>query len=251
MSKPNKIVATKVTKSSDGSDILNIQKSLVESVKHETDRRLSSECGCNKPSCAIGYTMPFKKLHGVGINASINFSRYTRRVSFSICADFIYSGDSCDEVVLFTTDIINDNQEVGPLNTHAFGCRHGPQTPAPELKLTTYSLEDYTKILEKVRHIIISLEFDKQAGRFRPATEKPTHDLAGWAAFAELCPTLELSYDKCCVCHEHTMTRTDCNHNLCYVCWSAIKPTSDADRYDDLCRHCPLCRCDISLIDVE
>lgn len=244
MSKSNKITAVKVTKS-DGSDILSPPKSLIEAVKTETDRRLASHCGCGKLSCAIEYSLPFKKLHEVGINATLEFGRYIKRVTFSICADFVYIGDSVEDLVLFTTTIIGDESSL-QLNTHALGCRHAPQIPQADTKtIIAYSLEDYTKILEKVRHVIISLEFDKQVGRFRPATDKPTNDLAGWAAFAELCPALELSHDKCCVCHDYTTTRTECEHSLCYVCWTAIKPTPDDD---DLLRHCPLCRCDISRI---
>jgi len=50
---------------------------------------------------------------------------------------------------------------------------------------------------------------------------------------------------ECCVCTNHTLTKTPCNHQLCHRCWFKLKLNSERDI------PCPMCRQDIGYIDME
>jgi hypothetical protein len=47
--------------------------------------------------------------------------------------------------------------------------------------------------------------------------------------------------DECCVCREHTKTKTHCNHSLCYVCWEQL-PIDGNPLYEECTIDCPICR---------
>lgn len=49
------------------------------------------------------------------------------------------------------------------------------------------------------------------------------------------------SGNMCCVCNEHTTTKTPCGHELCLVCWEQIQGN----------KTCPLCRHEIRYRNAE
>lgn len=48
-------------------------------------------------------------------------------------------------------------------------------------------------------------------------------------------PNLVIDKCECVVCYEKTQTKTDCEHSLCYRCWSKLKEVDGA-------LPCPMCR---------
>ncbi len=48
-------------------------------------------------------------------------------------------------------------------------------------------------------------------------------------------PNLVMDKCECSVCYEKTQTKTDCEHSLCYRCWSKLKEVDGA-------LPCPMCR---------
>ncbi len=50
---------------------------------------------------------------------------------------------------------------------------------------------------------------------------------------------------ECCVCTNHTLTKTPCNHVLCRRCWFKLRMNDERDI------PCPMCRQDIGLLDME
>jgi hypothetical protein len=50
---------------------------------------------------------------------------------------------------------------------------------------------------------------------------------------------------ECCVCINHTLTKTPCNHILCHRCWFKLRNNSEQEI------PCPMCRQDIGYIDME
>ena len=48
-------------------------------------------------------------------------------------------------------------------------------------------------------------------------------------------PNLVMDKCECVVCYEKTQTKTDCEHSLCYRCWSKLKEVDGA-------LPCPMCR---------
>ncbi len=48
-------------------------------------------------------------------------------------------------------------------------------------------------------------------------------------------PNLIIDKCECVVCYEKTQTKTDCEHSLCYRCWSKLKEVDGA-------LPCPMCR---------
>ena len=56
-------------------------------------------------------------------------------------------------------------------------------------------------------------------------------------------PNIKTIYDECCVCSNYTKTTTNCNHRLCYQCWTKL-PVKCEDDEDDYAyyQECPMCR---------
>ena len=55
--------------------------------------------------------------------------------------------------------------------------------------------------------------------------------------------------DTCCVCLEQTLTKTCCNHSLCFYCWENIKPIEQDDDPEMKDIFCPMCREEINYVN--
>ena len=53
---------------------------------------------------------------------------------------------------------------------------------------------------------------------------------------------------ECCVCYQHTHTKTPCNHSLCYRCWFKLPHIGEDDDDEDFEIPCPICRENIRFI---
>jgi hypothetical protein len=57
---------------------------------------------------------------------------------------------------------------------------------------------------------------------------------------------VEMEGEICCVCHEITTSKTDCDHSLCLQCWSKLKKEDPPDPDEYMVgikgHKCPICR---------
>lgn len=97
--------------------------------------------------------------------------------------------------------------------------------------------EDVFKLVKFIFDIIPKLKFDKCIGRFVREIVRPDYTI--FEAF-EQCDFIKMTYAQCCVCHERTTTKTECNHHLCIQCWDQLKEVEKDNRH--AFRYCPLCR---------
>jgi len=96
---------------------------------------------------------------------------------------------------------------------------------------TDYDGIEYTKemiieILKNAKDIMSSLKFDRINGELKEKEElKLSNDDIEFFGTDD---------NECCVCKEKTLTKTLCQHTLCYMCWETI--------YKNKKPKCPLCR---------
>jgi len=58
-------------------------------------------------------------------------------------------------------------------------------------------------------------------------------------------PNIKQAAEKCCVCHEITNRKTDCEHHLCLQCYYTLKPEWSSNCESNSWHHhvkCPICR---------
>ena len=85
---------------------------------------------------------------------------------------------------------------------------------------TAHSAEELKKLMTEVLPVI---RFNKYYGKFLVPKKNFDHLLK--------IPFAKSNADICVVCHELTLTKTDCQHNLCLQCRSQLKK-----------HECPMCR---------
>jgi hypothetical protein len=117
--------------------------------------------------------------------------------------------------------------------------------------LETLEIEDITEILERTKLILSNIEFDKLNGRIVYRCDDREHSLLNNEIIAFLTKdndVIKPLYDECCICKEHTYSKTPCcKKELCVPCLIQIKPI----REEDYIVPCPLCRADLSITDDE
>ena len=114
--------------------------------------------------------------------------------------------------------------------------------------------------LEKIKSTLNNLKFNKLIGKFQLATEEnrdiTIDELKSQDEFYSNFNsnvTIIKKYDECPICFDSTMSKSECGHFCCYVCWSQIK-IHYCDNYEDgeighvcddencHCQKCPICR---------
>lgn len=110
---------------------------------------------------------------------------------------------------------------------------------------------------EMMEKSIVSLQGELKEFRYHKRTNKfmNKQDVEVYDAEVSIFESSNISYisDICCVCHDVTSSKTECNHSLCLSCWSGLKveylrPDHDDEDEDYYDRHlstgslCPICR---------
>jgi hypothetical protein len=88
------------------------------------------------------------------------------------------------------------------------------------------------EFINSFKKIVNSLRYDNKTGKIEDGEED------GEQFFRELITNSNISFredETCPVCMEPTKTKTSCDHTLCLICWSKIKPVNDV-------KSCPVCR---------
>lgn len=112
------------------------------------------------------------------------------------------------------------------------------------------SIDDTVEIIiQKLKDIIASLRFDKYIGKF-----VRLHDVDRVGLNNDIVqlfqdtPTVDCKLkhaDLCCVCLEPTLSKTNCNHYLCFACVVQMNPNVVQGYDEDEVEfelHCPVCR---------
>lgn len=112
--------------------------------------------------------------------------------------------------------------------------------------------ETVETLIQKIKDIFASLRFDKYIGKFVRLHDVDrvclNNDIV--QLFQDI-PTVDCKLkhaDLCCVCLEPTLSKTHCNHYLCFECVVQMNSTP-VEGYDDdeieFELHCPVCRCEV------
>jgi len=87
------------------------------------------------------------------------------------------------------------------------------------------------EFIDTFKKIVNSLRYNNKTGKINEEEEDTQF-------FRDLILNENITFkeeEQCCVCSEITKTKTQCNHSLCFICWSKIKPNNDV-------KCCPICR---------
>jgi len=90
---------------------------------------------------------------------------------------------------------------------------------------------DNEYFIESFKNIVNSLRYDNKSGKIEDGEDENDTKF-----FRDLIINENITFreeDFCPVCSEITKTKTQCNHSLCFICWSKIK--------GDV-KPCPICR---------
>jgi len=99
-------------------------------------------------------------------------------------------------------------------------------------------IDFYKETIISIRDKIKNLKFDKLNGQL---VEKLEENDKLFLELFEDCENIEFVWQECCCCKENTMTKTECEHPLCVLCWSNLKKEKD-DQYEMTFQRCPICR---------
>ena len=162
--------------------------------------------------CSVSMTLPIKEIDGV-CRLDCKLTGYV-------------NSDSADENFAFKVDTGFNN----PVTLFRFEKRSNSE----EEQLTEEEIGDFaTKLLEEV---LPNLKLGRNG---KMNFEKDGEDAVVGEIknlFGEIeMPNLVIDKCECVVCYEKTQTKTDCEHSLCYRCWSKLKEVDGA-------LPCPMCR---------
>lgn len=163
------------------------------------------------------YKLPFHKIDGIPVIADLSITKSRKCIMFYIHSNIIYNFGNhmyYKKSILLYNGIRNE-----------------------------YTVEDFIDAINKVIQIIKEMKFNKLNGKL---STKCDIGIKKKNAFMQLFNFghVELAYDECSVCGDHTMTKTKCNHPLCYSCQEQIKETHFTNEDDDTfaTQECPICR---------
>jgi len=95
---------------------------------------------------------------------------------------------------------------------------------------------DLDEVTAELKMQLSNLKFNKYNGTYDMNAQFEVEEIEELTEMQNITP----SYDDCCVCHDSTLTKTDCGHHLCVQCWVSLKKMK-----------CPICRECIKYINEE
>jgi len=134
----------------------------------------------------------------------------------------------------------NDGSEIGLVSV--IEDIHGT-TPVVGQKMPIFTVDGMADAIGKLVGRIKTLRYD----RMRGITSTPgSSDLERLVFLGD---NIGHSGDICCVCHEITTHTTECEHHLCWQCWTKL-PKIKGNLHDDgfqQTQSCPICRHEMEL----
>lgn len=158
--------------------------------------------------------------------------------------------------IIRMTEIDDDDTDYNLLaDTHLLSlCAHNRTLPHP----TDIGYQDAVVniVTEKLRETLTSIRFDRYIGKFVKNSEinrlALDTDISNLFKDSEHIKTSPIFHsEKCCVCLEETITKTHCDHSLCFKCVINIQPTKIVpeddcdDRFTEYELLCPCCRSEL------
>lgn len=118
--------------------------------------------------------------------------------------------------------------------------------------------ETITLLISEFKTVINNLRFDKYLGYF-VRVDKPNWHLLNTeiidlfkddatVALPKVVVSRVHQFDQCCVCLDETVTKSSCNHYICFRCVVQLHPTPvdneecECDECEDYQVLCPVCR---------
>ena len=95
---------------------------------------------------------------------------------------------------------------------------------------------DLDEVTAELKMQLSNLKFNKYNGTYEVDGKFVPEQIEELTGMENITPC----YDDCCVCHDSTLTKTDCGHHLCVQCWVSLKKMK-----------CPICRECIKYINEE
>jgi hypothetical protein len=152
--------------------------------------------------------LPIETINGLPVTAKLSI--VPNNINYLFFIDIDANG--------IDTEIEN---EILPLN---FICKYFYEIPIEN------PIIDADDFIDSFKKIVNSLRYDNKTGKIDGDEEDNQF-------FRELITNPNIIFkelETCCVCSEITKTKTQCNHTLCLICCSKIKPVED--------KKCPICR---------
>lgn len=186
--------------------------------------------------------LPITKIDGVKVNVIVccGLTAYHKNGRMHSYLPSMPQGDYCvDKIfkILVSLDGILDN-ECDEIILHA---KH---EQFDNIEVNKYDYFD--KIYNLIEKFIYNLNELKLTayGEIDVISEKTNRKIKSDMIWIDIIKNVENVENEgllqCCVCYNHTYTKTDCKHSLCYRCWTNIKDDEDDDA--DVKKACPMCR---------
>jgi hypothetical protein len=163
------------------------------------------------------YKLPFEKIDNIPVIADLHITKSRKCITFFIHSGVIYN-----------------------FGNHMY---YKKSISYNDIRRYKYTVEDFIDAINKVMQLVKEIRFNKLNGKL---STKCDISIRKKNAFMQLFnfEHVQLTYSECSICGDHTMTKTKCNHPLCYGCQEQIKETQFSDEDDDTfaTQDCPICR---------
>jgi len=164
------------------------------------------------------YRLPFFEIDDIPVNAKLSITKSRKSIILYINSNVIYDFG----YHMYYKQYISHNSIEG----------------------YKYVIEDFIDAIQKVIKTIKIIKFNRLTGKLSIDTNISIDEKNAFMQLFDF-DHVKLKYDECSVCGDITMTKTKCNHSLCYGCQEQIREIEHLD-YDEheyfATQECPICR---------